>query len=79
MNRIVSNFLATSPFAYAYYLMILGGIVWNTLGSTWIKEAFRVYGKPFGACYLVCVILSWVSTFISPTFVFCGMCFVIGE
>lgn len=46
--------------------------MWNTLGSSWIKDAYRDYGVGFGACYLTGIILSWVSTIISPTFVFCG-------
>ena len=58
--------------AYWYYLIILGGIVWNILGSCWIKAAFVYYPRGFSACYLVCVILSWISVIASPCFVFFG-------
>lgn len=78
INRIVANFLTTSPAAYMYYLMILGGVVWNSLGSGWIAPAFRDYNHSFGVCYLVCVILSWISTIISPTFVLCGKILPLG-
>ncbi len=70
--RIVANFLTTNPISYAYYLMVLGGVVWNSLGSGWVSVAFRDYNHAFGVCYLVCIILSWVSTIISPSFVFAG-------
>lgn len=70
--RVVANFLTTSPAAYTYYLMILGGVVWNSLGSGWVGPAFQDYSRSFGICYLVCVILSWISTIISPTFVLSG-------
>lgn len=60
--------------AYFYYVMILGGIVWNALGSGWIGEAYRSYSHSFAVCYLVCIILSWVSVTLSPAFVLFGTC-----
>ena len=72
IHRVVANFLTTSPAAYMYYLMILGGVVWNSLGSGWVEPAFKDYSRSFGVCYLVCVILSWISTIVSPTFVLSG-------
>lgn len=73
-RRIVANFLTTNPISYAYYLMVLGGVVWNALGSGWVSVAFRDYNHAFGVCYLVCIVLSWVSTIVSPSFVFAGTC-----
>ncbi|KAK8829392.1 hypothetical protein WA556_000645 [Blastocystis sp. ATCC 50177/Nand II] len=69
---IVMNLLATHPVAYFYYVVILGGIVWNVLGSGWIGAAYKYYNHAFAVCYLVCIILSWVSVILSPTFVLCG-------
>lgn len=71
-GRVVANLLATHPLAFFYYTLLLGGVVWNTLGSGWIGTAFSDYAHSFGVCYLVCIILSWVSTVLSPIFVFCG-------
>lgn len=71
-RRIVMNLLATHPVAYFYYVVILGGIVWNVLGSGWIGAAYKYYNHAFAVCYLVCIILSWVSVILSPTFVLCG-------
>ena len=70
--RVVGNLLATHPVAFFYYCVIIGGVVWNSLGSGWITTAFRDYNKAFGICYLVCIVLSWISVVLSPTFVFCG-------
>ena len=70
--RFIIHILLTHPFAYIYYLILIGGVVWDILGSCWIATAFRHYTSGFAACYLVCVILSWVSTIMSPLFVLFG-------
>ena len=46
--------------------------MWNILGSCWIGAAFSSYSPGFSACYLVCVILSWISVVASPMFVLFG-------
>lgn len=46
--------------------------MWNILGSCWIRSAFVYYPRGFSVCYLVCVILSWISVVASPCFVFFG-------
>lgn len=71
-SRFIVHILLTHPVAYFYYLILLGGIVWDILGSCWVATAFRHYTSGFAACYLVCVILSWVSTIMSPLFVLFG-------
>ena len=70
--RYIASLLVTHPLAYFYYFIILGGIVWNILGSCWIGAAFSSYSPGFSACYLVCVILSWISVIVSPMFVLFG-------
>lgn len=72
-NRLVARLLTTHPLAYFYYLLILFGIVWNVLGSCWIAAAFRHYSLGFASCYLVGVILAWISVIASPFFVFSGL------
>lgn len=71
--RYIASLLVTHPLAYFYYLIIIGGVVWNILGSCWIGAAFSSYTPGFSACYLVCVILSWISVVVSPMFVLFGM------
>lgn len=70
--RYIASLLVTHPLAYFYYLIIIGGVVWNILGSCWIGAAFSSYTPGFSACYLVCVILSWISVVVSPMFVLFG-------
>lgn len=71
--RYIASLLVTHPLAYFYYLIIIGGVVWNILGSCWIGAAFSSYTPGFSACYLVCVILSWISVVVSPMFVLFGI------
>ena len=47
--------------------------MWNILGSCWIGSAFAFYSVGFSACYLICVILSWISVVMSPLFVVFGV------
>ena len=71
--RFIARILTTHPLAYFYYLIILGGVVWNILGSCWIGSAFAFYSVGFSTCYLICVILSWISVAMSPLFVVFGV------
>ena len=71
-SLFIARILTTHPLAYFYYLIILGGVVWNILGSCWIGSAFAFYSVGFSTCYLICVILSWISVAMSPLFVVFG-------